>query len=194
VLNQQTTGAARGLYILSGRGSSSEGPRDKLPHCSLVRIFGERGVHFGTFQDLFVPRNRAIHAQRQREWSLGRESIIVAGRRVRSKSPRKTCRLQVADDNFIDARFEAEKNVPQKIVRYRAGRLYFFDFERNGVRFINADPDGENRIPCTSFKTTIGMFVTGPSSSANLHLDFHGLPHRCVSTTVRRRRNNQCGA
>src|SRR5207244_3965060 len=60
--------------------------------------------------------------------------------------------LQVADDDLIHARLEPEKNVAQQIVRHRAGSLHFFDFESNGVCFVNADPDGEDRVTLHIFQ------------------------------------------
>src|SRR2546429_192485 len=139
--------------------------------------FRERGRNLGILQDLLVHKNRAIHAQRERQRVAGagidHRQLAVA---FDPDHGVEGVVLQVADDDLIHARLEPEKNVAQQIVRHRAGSLHFFDFESDGVCFVNADPDGEDRVTLHIFQDDDRHVRHGVHhQAANLHLDFHGV-------------------
>ena len=52
---------------------------------------------------------------------------------------------QLGDDDFADLRFQADQDILDEVVGHGTGRGDLLDLERDGVGFVNANPDGEHR-------------------------------------------------
>ncbi len=85
---------------------------------------------------------------------------------------------EVADDDAGDAAIEALNRRAQKIMRHGTRRRSFFDFERDGVGFEEAHPDGEDDFACEIVQDDDGLAGGGvhhEAPDADLDLGLGGL-------------------
>src|SRR5229473_3473115 len=77
-------------------------------------------------------------------------------------------------DHFMNEGVEAGQDVLDEVVRHGAWRCDFLDFERDGVGFVDADPDWKHRVAADVFEEHdwhVGDWVH--HEATNFHFDFH---------------------
>src|SRR5262249_12112291 len=101
--------------------------------------------NLGVLEDALVHEDGAIGAEGEGQGVAGTgvdgHALAVA---LHPDERVKGVFAEVVDDDLLHLDVEAKQDVAQKVMRHRAGRLNFFDFEGDGVGFINAHPDGKN--------------------------------------------------
>src|SRR5581483_1094131 len=82
--------------------------------------------------------------------------------------------LQFADNHFFDRSLQAHQEHFDQVVRHGPGGGHFFDLQRDGVSFIDADPDRQYGIPRQVFEDHNRHIGHGVHhETTNFHFYFH---------------------
>ena len=113
---------------------------------SSFELFSEAMLDsFRGLQHFVLDENGAIEAQSQGERIAGarieRHHFAVA---LHPDQRVKRIVFQFGDHDFLHVDVEADQDILQQVVRHRAGGLDFFNFQRDGVGFVDADPDRQH--------------------------------------------------
>src|SRR6201993_715146 len=140
--------------------------------------FGIVGGELGGLEDVVFDKDGAIDAQRKRERVRG--ARIDADDSAVAFDPdhrEEGVVAQFGHNYFANLRLETDQHVLDQVVRHGTRRGDLFDFESDGVGFVDAYPDRQDRIAANVFENHDGhVRYRIHHEPANFHFDFHRDP------------------
>src|ERR1022692_782068 len=157
------------------------------PQFVVIHLVGNRSGQFRRFEHGLLHVDGAIQAERQGERVAGArihaDQLAVA---VQPDHRVEGIVLELGDHHLAHARAETQQQGLDEVVGHGPRRRDLFDFERDGIRLIYADPDGEHGVAIDVLEDDNGHVGDGiHHKPADFHFDFHivaALPHPDYTT------------